>query len=362
MMSVAKRMLFIIFVGALSSVGIATSGNAQDAVRGSQWHLPFLRVGEVGAISQGDGVTVGVVDTGVDANHPDLTGAVLPGFDFLSGAPDGRRDTDGHGTKMAGLIAARGRPGGVGALGIAPMSRILPVRAGPSLIYQGGAGIEWAIDHGAKVICFASGGGSDRNLAAVVERASKADVVLVAAIGNRPDQVAPLARIPGVLVATGIDRSGAHSDFSVVASEAMLAAPATDIVGVALSGGYGIGSGTSDAAAIIAGAAALVRSKFPQLSAPEVIHRLTATAIDKGKPGRDDEYGYGIVDLVGALTKDVPPLTVSPTPRPSSPPKAEEPRKPTAPIGWVLAGILLAAAGAGALIAVRRVRRGGAEQ
>lgn len=85
-------------------------------------------------------------------------------------------------------------------------------------------------------------------------------------------------------------------------------APAVDIYSTSYGGKYSKGTGTSSATAIVAGAAALIRSKFPDLPAQEVAHRLTATAIDKGPPGRDDEYGYGVIDLVAALTADVPPL------------------------------------------------------
>lgn len=87
-----------------------------------------------------------------------------------------------------------------------------------------------------------------------------------------------------------------------------MVAPAVDIYSTSINGTYRVGTGTSDATAIVAGAAALIRSKYPDLPAQEVAHRLTATAIDKGPPGRDDEYGYGVIDLVAALTADVPPL------------------------------------------------------
>jgi subtilisin family serine protease len=114
-----------------------------------------------------------------------------------------------------------------------------------------------------------------------------------------------------------VDRNGNHAEVSVVGAHAVLAAPAVEIASTdtRLGGntGYRIGTGTSDATAIIAGAAALVRAKFPELSAAEVVHRLTATADDRGPPGRDDQYGYGIVNLVKALTAEVPPLQPSPT-------------------------------------------------
>jgi subtilisin family serine protease len=141
----------------------------------------------------------------------------------------------------------------------------------------------------------------------------------------------------------------------------VLAAPAVDIVSTDAGGKYSKSFGTSDATAIVAGVAALVRSKFPQLSAREVIHRMTATAIDKGKPGRDDEYGYGIVNPVAALTADVPPLGESQSPSPAPPSIGAQPKPDnkgsSAVLGWLLGAVLLAAAGTGTAIAIRRVRR-----
>src|SRR5262249_32919679 len=150
-----------------------------------------------------------------------------------------------------------------------------------------------------------------------IQYAIDRDVVVVAAVGNTgtPDEPFPAA-YPGVVGAAGVDRDGNHATVSVVSAHAVLAAPADDIMAPDTlsrpgSNGSLAASGTSNSTAIIAGAAALVRAKFPRLSAVEVIHRLTATADDKGPPGRDDQYGYGIVNLVNALTADVPPLTPS---------------------------------------------------
>lgn len=101
---------------------------------------------------------------------------------------------------------------------------------------------------------------------------------------------------------------GEHASVSVSGPEIDVAAPAVDIYSTSYDGKYSKGTGTSSATAIVAGAAALIRSKYPNLPAQEVAHRLTATAVDKGPPGRDDQYGYGVIDLVAALTADVPPL------------------------------------------------------
>ncbi len=113
----------------------------------------------------------------------------------------------------------------------------------------------------------------------------------------------------------GTDEHGNHSKVSVTGNLITIAAPSDNIPSTYNNGGYAIGSGTSSSTAIVAGAAALVRSRFPNLTAGEVVNRLTATAIDKGPPGRDDEYGYGLINLVGALTAKVPPAgSVTQTP------------------------------------------------
>jgi subtilisin family serine protease len=270
---------------------------------------------------------------------------------------------------MAGLIAAHGH-GNAGAMGIAPKAKILPVKAGDAGLTYGAEaskGMTWAGQNGAKVLCLAYGNPSDSSQERqAVEQAQAADAVIVAAVGNAPisKMVEYPAAYPGVIAAAGVDRQGNHADVSVTGSAVVLAAPAVDIVSTSAAGKYRKGVGTSDATAIIAGVAALVRAKYPQLSAQEVIHRLTATAIDKGSPGRDDQYGYGIVDPVAALTADVPPLTPSTAPARGgpdpAPPMADESssssRLPTVLIG-TLVGLFLAAGAVTAFVVVRRARR-----
>jgi subtilisin family serine protease len=343
-----------LLVGITMTTLVASPVQAADPVRDSQWHLGFLGVDEAHKYSEGEGVVVGVVDLGVDANHPDLAGSVLPGF--VVGAPDDPYlDLTGHGTAMAGLIAAHGR-----ALGIAPRAKVLPVKDG-AIVNDTAGGVRVAVDHGAKVLCLAYGGDDNPVDRADVQYAIEHDVVVIAAVGNsnEPSADYPVG-YPGVVGAAGVDREGSHAPTSVVTPNADLAAPSvsiysTDTLYGSTGNGYRTGTGTSDATAIIAGAAALVRAKFPRLSAVEVIHRLTATADDKGPPGRDDQYGYGIVNLVKALTADVPPLTPSAVPTTAAAPAP-------APIDqdvsrYVIALLIIAAlVAAGVIVGVVRAR------
>jgi type VII secretion-associated serine protease mycosin len=339
-----------------------TPAPTSDPIRDAQWHLTSLGVEKAQAISTGQGVTVAVIDTGVDGTHPDLAGSLLPGADFAQdGHGDGLIDVDGHGTATAGLIAAHGR-----ALGVAPEARLLSVRVSNGIVPFGTSlaeGIAWATDHGAQVICVAMGQPDNTQLRQAISKAQTANIVVVAAAGNRPGAttVAFPAAYPGVLAVAGTDRNGDHAELSVSGPQVGIAAPAVEIASTDRLGegrtGYSASNGTSDATAIIAGAAALVRSKYPNLPAAEVIHRLTATADDKGPPGRDNDYGYGVVNLVKALTADVPPLqTSTQNPPTGTTTTALPPTGDGTAWGWVLGGLvllLLAGAGAGGIMAWR---------
>ncbi|WP_344168586.1 S8 family serine peptidase [Pilimelia columellifera] len=312
--------------GGLICIG-GLPGAAADTVRASQWHLRSLAIGTAHSLSQGDGVTVAVIDTGVDADHPDLVDAILAGKDFRE--PSGndlevRRDMDrrGHGTSMTGLIAGRGRGGAGGVLGIAPKAKVLPVRhtwGGLDFKGETPTAIRWAAGQGAKVISMSFGDHGGIGLELAIREARAADVLLVASAGNRPEsrQVRFPARYDGVVAVGAVDRSGRRAGFSVTGPQLALTAPGVGITSTrprGTGGGYGTGSGTSDATAIVAGVAALVRARYPDLSAPEVVHRMTSTADDKGPAGRDEEYGFGIVNPVRALTAEVPPLDPAPDP------------------------------------------------
>jgi type VII secretion-associated serine protease mycosin len=349
----------------LATVMVVAPPAAADSIRDRQWHLRYLNVAEAQELSQGDGVVVAIVDSGVNGNHPDLVGDILPGVDVSgAGAPNGLEDRDGHGTGMAGLIAGHGHGNGDGVLGIAPRVRIFPVRdsvtrdVAPQALV---AGVNAAVQSGAKVISISQAGASTPGLEEAIKSAFAADAVVVAGIGNKPEQVLPAlpAAIDGVVAVGALDQDGNVASISVTGPDMVLTAPGIRIVSTDGIGGYRIADGTSDATAIVAGAAALVRSKYPNLKAPEVIHRLTATATDKGPPGRDSQYGFGVLNIVDALKANVPPLTpsTSPTRATSAPTTASAPNaapppsrksSSSAPV-IILVVLVIVLAGAGGL-------------
>ncbi|MEH0970854.1 S8 family serine peptidase [Micromonospora sp. CPCC 205546] len=312
-------------------------------------------------------------DTGVHP-HPDLAKNLRLGIDIVAGGSgDGRQDRDSHGTGMAGLIAAHGHANQQGALGIAPKAKILPIRV-KSKNREGTSqdladAISYAITQHVEVISISAAGAADSRLLAAVEAAIRADIVVVAGAGNKPfsQHVGFPASYPGVIAVGGVDRTGHIAAVSVTGSEIDLVAPAVNIYSTSTDGKYRRGTGTSDSTAIVAGAAALIRSKYPYLPASEVAHRLTATAIDKGPPGRDDEYGHGVIDLVAALTADVPPLGFGSTTASAPVPSAATTTAVAEPAtdgndgsttrGLVTLGVIVAAGGTWTFVARRR-RRG----
>jgi type VII secretion-associated serine protease mycosin len=276
-----------------------------DQRRDAQWYLKRLDIAAAHRMSEGAGVVVAVIDTGVHVDRADLEGAVLPGFDVTAASGDGRQDELGHGTAMAGVIAARGQGGDRGLLGIAPRSRILPIRpaTGPLIVSKA---IEWAVKHDAKVINMSFAVKNGEDLATAVADAAKSDVVLVAATGNDGEEGIDgdyPAAYPEVLAVGASGRTGEATSFSHRGPQLDLVAPGVDIpaVGGKLDSEYRVVEGTSVATAIVSGAAALIRSKYPKLSAAEVVKILESTATDKGAAGRDDTYGNGELNVVAAL-------------------------------------------------------------
>ncbi len=296
---------------ALAVLGLSPPAAHADWVRTDQWQLVALRARAAWGQSTGDGVIVAVLDSGVDASHPDLVGQVLPGADFVDGSTDGRTDPVGHGTTVAALIAGRSDDGN-GVAGLAPKARILPVRVldkdnrydDASTVAEG---LRWAVDHGARVVNMSLGGTvRSTALAEAISYAYAHDVVVVACTGNvTPEDATTVwypAREPGVVAVSGlVQNSTALWSGALTGSETVLAAPAVNLIG-ARPGGYWKVQGTSFASPLVAATAALVRAKWPKMNSANVINQLIGTADDLGPAGRDARYGYGEVDPVRALT------------------------------------------------------------
>ncbi|MFE0641816.1 type VII secretion-associated serine protease mycosin [Streptomyces sp. NPDC058877] len=315
----------VALLAALFSVLPATTSPAHaDTIRARQWGLEALHTEEAWHTTKGKGITVAVLDTGVDADHPDLVGSVLPEHDLVGfGASKGERAWARHGTAMAGIIAGHGHGPGAqdGVLGIAPEVRILPVRVilestdsarGKARKSRGTAlaeGIRWAADHGADVINLSLGDDSksahpDAGEDAAVQYALAKGVSVVASAGNggeKGDHVSYPAAYPGVIAVTAVDRYGTHAAFSTRRWYATVSAPGDDIVIADPDRRYYEGWGTSAAAAFVSGAVALVRSAHPDLTPAQVKRLLIDTARDRPKGGRSDAKGYGTVDPAAAI-------------------------------------------------------------
>lgn len=398
----------VVLLGPASAVGaVAHAPPAQaDLWRDYQFWLEDYGVEEAWETSRGEGVTVAVIDTGVEGSHPTLEGAVVGGTDVSgggnsSGGPVSQTTTE-HGTLVASLLAGRGQPaeevpegedfeemsdqewdewfddfeadledtygedweeevdqeridefyetrqfpgiddqvdaedeqtedeaedGGeddgqpAGVIGVAPESELLSISLvledpnphGPGTEDQIAQAVTWAVDNGADIINMSIGSGSQEWPESWDEaflHAEENDVLVVAAAGNRAAghySVGAPATIPGVLSVAGVDEERNISQESSSQGIAIdVAAASEPLAGAMPEGGYAVWEGTSGATPIVAGAAALVMSANPELSAPEVKHRLLSAADSAGSEGIDPEYGHGVLNVAEAVTGSVP--------------------------------------------------------
>jgi type VII secretion-associated serine protease mycosin len=316
-------------------------------------------------LSTGAGVTVAVVDSGVDAGQPKIQPALVPGFDLVTTqAPPGWQRVPGgvgdcgasHGTPVAGLIAARpGRDDRM--VGVAYDAKIAPVRFVDGIDQASDAMIAKAIRTGAdlgQVLNLSFALPVDRPLIRqAVRYALNRNVVVVAAAGNEsstPGQAWYPAAYPGVLAVAGLKLDGTPLQESNRGPWVGIAAPGEGLTAPAAVRGYVGLKGTSFATALVSGVAALVRSRFPSMPAAQVVRRLTATAVPLGV-ARDDRVGAGIVDPFAALTAQTVGTGATPTPAGSGAVRVQP--IPARPAGvsdrW---GRVLAVAGALALAAL----------
>ena len=336
------------------------------------WAQQRLQPERVWPLTRGDGILVAVVDSGVDVRNPHLRGQVEPGPDLLTPRRGTTRDCSGHGTLVAGLIVGRPLPGTPFA-GVAPDARVLSIRQNERLgatVLGDAAGmaraIRAAVDAGADVINIsATTPRPTEALADAVAYATTNDVVVVAAAGNddpertEPGAGAPSyypAAFPDVLAVAGTDRQDRRTDTSHAGTYVDVAAPGADITSTGPNGPgrYAVVTGTSFAAPLVAGTAALVRAYRPDLTAEQVVARIVATADPPASRADAALVGAGVVNPYAAVTAVLPGEEVAARPQaitrasagtPDLLPvvAAREPRPDERRATWTAGGALVAA-------------------
>ncbi|MGY5006258.1 type VII secretion-associated serine protease mycosin [Streptomyces griseus] len=313
--NVASRTVVQTIALTLTFFGISITPVFADSARSEQWHLDVMRAESMWKVSTGAGVTVAVIDSGVDSSHPDLNGRVLDGLNLeLDAKGNEHTDYNGHGTGMAGIIAGTGKArGGNGAFGLAPDVKILPVRVSDSMGTGNQAAsdsefhkeiptaIRYAVENGAKVINISLGVSTgSQGLNDAVKYALDKDVLIFASAGNDGDganRVEYPAGAPGVVGVGAVGENLRRTGESQYGSQVDLAAPGEKIIH-ACGGGTGLceSHGTSDATAIASASAALIWSKYPDWTNNQVLRVMLNTAGGpvSGKK-RSDGIGYGIV-------------------------------------------------------------------
>jgi subtilisin family serine protease len=284
------------------------------------WGLALLHVPDHWKQTQGDGVRVALLDSGIDESHPDLAAAIDEARDFTQ-SRRGPADRNGHGTHVAGIVAARQNNRGV--IGVAPQSRLLIAKVlgddGIGNSAAVAAGVDWACDHGASIISMSLGSPQpDVQLRQAIERAAAKGVFVIAAAGNagRPNSVNYPARWRETVAVAAVDRNGQLSRFSSRGPQIDIAAPGQDVLSTFRNGGYAKLSGTSMAAPFVAGVVALLialhrgatDARTPLQSIDDLLEHLYRTASDAGAIGHDPGYGWGLINPDGLLLRESCPL------------------------------------------------------
>lgn len=320
-----------------------SSPPAGDSIRARQYWLTQYGFINLWKEATGKGITVAVIDTGVDGTHQDLAANVLSGYD-ASKASTASKGWKGlgvepeHGTLVASVIAGHGHADGTtpsnpgqpgqpaGIMGVAPEAKILPISLelgvssanSRSIDEQLPDAVRYAVDQGADIINLSVGSKTTswpQSWDSAFAYAEEKGVLIVASAGNRGaglTQVGAPATMPGVLTVGGVDQEGQESlsSSSQGISLAVLA-PSEAMIGAIPSNKYATWSGTSAAAPLVAGTAALIMEKYPQLTSNQVIERIITSADDAGEEGRDAHYGYGILNPAAALAENTPDETQS---------------------------------------------------
>jgi type VII secretion-associated serine protease mycosin len=318
--------LALILPAGLIAAGPAAPAEADQVRQAQMWVLDLLDAQGAWTVSQGAGVTVAVIDSGVNPDVSDLTGSVTTGPD-LTGVhtPASNPNWGQHGTWMASLIAGHGHDGGGdGIIGIAPRAKILSIRVitdpgdpnyhkyqrEPSSQSEQAlaSAITYAVRHGAGVISMSIGyGGPSMPVRTALQYAYDHNVVVLASSGNSGKPGRPRAPYsfpadyPGVIGVAAVGQSDTPASFSSANLSVQLAAPGVNVPAQGRDGQYWLVSGTSPACALTAGVATLIKSAYPKLSAPLIAQALTTTTQDRPRGGYNDRVGFGTVDAAAAL-------------------------------------------------------------
>ena len=312
---------------------LGASAAPADSIRtNQQWVLNMLDAEAAWSVTRGTGVTVAVIDSGVNPYVSDLSGSVIAGPDYTGVSTRPSSHNWGvHGTWMASLIAGHGHEGGFsGVIGIAPAARILSIRVIPdradphygtyerereTVIQQSLVdGIKYAVTHGAKVISMSIGYSAPSGaVRAELQDAYDHGVVVIASAGNSGDPGpgrgqagAPEsfpANYPSVISVGAVNPDGAVAPFSSDNLSVQVAAPGVSVPAQGRDGQYWSVSGTSPACALVAGVAALIKARYPNLAPDLVASAMTSTATHRPPGGYDSQVGFGIVDAGAALSK-----------------------------------------------------------
>ena len=307
----------------------ALQGDEARATEGdpAQYALAKLHLPEAHLLTRGEDVVVAVIDSGIDAGHPEFAGAVGATFDAVTG----KDAVHPHGTGVAGVIVSHAR-----LMGGAPAARILAIRAfgsgdrgEESTSFALARSLDFAIAHGARIVNMSFAGPQDPLLAKGLSAAAGKGIVLVAASGNAGPKSPPLypAADGHVIAVAAADAGDAVFAASNRGAYVALCAPGVDILTAAPGGKYQVVSGTSFAAAYVSAVASLVIARNPALAPDEVRDLLTRTARDLGAPGRDDLFGAGELDALAAATAAaVPVATAAERPAVQNVPEESGPR------------------------------------
>jgi subtilisin family serine protease len=282
---------------------VQPSSTANDTYFPNAWHLTKTGTTTAWDSSIGSGVTIAILDSGVDATHPDLAGKIVAGYNFFDGNAD-TSDVYGHGTKSAGTAAAATN-NGAGVAAVAAGSNIMPIRVtgtdGWATFSALASGTTWAADRGARVISmsFQNPSSSSSVLSAASYARGKGAVVFGAAGNTSAYDATPASDL--MTIVSGTTSSDARASWSTYGPSVDLAAPGSGVYTTTRGGGYGTWSGTSAATPVTAGVAALVIAANPALRPADIDMILQTTALDLGTAGKDEYYGHGRVDAAAAI-------------------------------------------------------------